>query len=61
MTDKAWNGVRWCRVSEGECVVHGVRVGWSGLCPVAHAEQLAAARAGSREWERKPSTARRPR
>lgn len=52
--EKPWKGVEWIRSSGGICPKHGTAVGdLTKLCILCHREQLAAASAGSREWEMK--------
>lgn len=50
--EKPWKGVEWTRSSGGICPRHQTAVGdLTKLCILCHREQLAAAVAGSREWE----------
>jgi hypothetical protein len=51
--DESWRGVRWAHVANGVCTRHGVEAGaFTDICCECHAEQLDAARHGSREHER---------
>ena len=49
---ETWRGVKWIPPVNGICPKHDIEVTpITRICPSCHQEQLAASRAGSREWE----------
>lgn len=49
--NRAWKGVQWITPRDGFCPRHDQPVQHGAVCVLCHREQLAAAVAGSREWE----------